>query len=111
MIVKLIFLLIFTALIAFVITPSEHIKIETLSGNYTYFINYNDNESSLQVLSFYPNQTWKYIVDGHSDSGKYTRHGKNVTITGKFIHENFKILKNKSLRDSLGRVWIKSKQP
>jgi len=105
MIFKLILLLTFTALLAWIITPSENIKVETLSGNYTYFINYNNNESSLQVLSFYPNQTWKYIVDGHSDSGKYTRHGKNVTISGKFIHEDFRVLRNKSLRDSLGRVW------
>lgn len=100
------------ALLAFIITPyGNPIEFETLSGNYTYNIDYNDGyDIQIQKLTFYPNQTWNYEVDGHSDYGKYVRIGKKVNITGKrFIREEFRILKNKSLRDSVGRVWIKTK--
>ena len=108
MIVKLILLLTFTALIAWVIIPSENVEIERLSGKYQYTFESQDNLSSIQYLTFYPNESWTYSVEGHSDSGKYKRNGKNVTITGRrFIHEDFRILRNKSLRDSVGRIWKK----
>ena len=113
MILKIILILSLTALIAFVITPSEKTEIETLSGTYKYIFKYQENSSSMkqiQNLTFYPNQTWYYDVEGYSTIGKYIRNGKNVTISGRFIHEDFRILKNKSLRDSRDRVWIISKK-
>lgn len=111
MILKLILFLTFTALMAWVVTPDNPIEIETLSGTYHNIFKYQENSSEysqIQNLTFYPNSTWHYDVEGHNDSGGYIRNGKNVNITGKrFIHEDFRILKNKSLRDSVGRVWKK----
>lgn len=101
MILKLILLLAFTALLAWVITPSENPKIETIFGNYEY--------SKIQNITFYPNGTWQHRIPDSFNSGKYSRNGKNVSISGRFIHEDFRILKNKSLRDSVGRVWKKNK--